>query len=60
MPDAPLYFIITLAAGLIVGLIAGELHTSNFYRKEAVERGYAEWVVDSSGETKWKWREAQQ
>ena len=27
-------------------------------KKEAVERGYAEWVVDSSGNTEWRWKEA--
>lgn len=27
---------------------------------EAVERGYAEWVVDSSGNSEWKWKEANQ
>lgn len=26
-------------------------------KKEAVERGYAEWVVDSDGETTWRWKE---
>lgn len=26
-------------------------------KQEAVERGYAEWVVDSKGETKWRWKE---
>lgn len=27
---------------------------------EAVERGYAEWVVDSSGDSEWKWKEVNQ
>ena len=28
-------------------------------RKQAVERGYAEYVVDSDGETTWQWKEKQ-
>lgn len=27
-------------------------------RKQAVERGYAEYVVDSDGKTTWQWKEA--
>jgi hypothetical protein len=26
-------------------------------RKEAVEHGYAEWVVNASGDAKWQWKE---
>ena len=25
-------------------------------RKEAVERGHAEWVLDSEGNTEWRWK----
>ncbi len=28
-------------------------------RSEAVERGYAEWVVDSSGHAEWRWVEGE-
>lgn len=27
-------------------------------KKQAVERGYAEWKVDNSGSIKWQWKEA--
>ena len=27
-------------------------------KKQAVERGYAEWKVDNSGSVKWQWKEA--
>ncbi len=26
-------------------------------KKQAVERGFAEWVCDSSGNTTWRWKE---
>ena len=25
-------------------------------REEAVQKGFAEWVVDASGETEWRWK----
>ena len=25
-------------------------------REEAVKRGFAEWAVDASGETEWRWK----
>lgn len=25
-------------------------------KKQAVERGYAEWVVSSSGDARWQWK----
>jgi len=28
----------------------------NGLKKQAVEKGYAEWAVDSSGKTNWKWK----
>jgi hypothetical protein len=29
----------------------------NNLKKQAVEKGYAEWVVESSGKTTWKWKD---
>lgn len=26
-------------------------------KKQAVERGYAEWVVSSSGDARWQWKD---
>lgn len=33
------------------------MYGKNTLKKEAVERGHAEWVVDSNGETEWRWKE---
>lgn len=32
--------------------------TSADIRKQAIERGHAEYVVDSDGKTIWRWKEA--
>lgn len=32
------------------------MYGKNTLKKEAVERGHAEWVVDSNGETEWRWK----
>ena len=34
-------------------------HQKHDLRKQAVEKGYAEYVVDSDGETTWQWKEKQ-
>ena len=33
-------------------------HQRDTFQQEAVERGHAEYVVDSDGETTWQWKEA--
>lgn len=45
-------FILLLAATFMVAEQRDEL------KQQAVERGCAEWVVKSSGETTWRWKEA--
>lgn len=45
---------------LIVILLAEMLfafHQRDELKEEAVKRGFAEWVVSSSGTVKWAWRE---
>lgn len=47
-----------LLAMAVVALLIGANQRDKM-KQEAVERGYAEWTVDSKGETKWRWKEAQ-
>jgi 6-phosphogluconolactonase/glucosamine-6-phosphate isomerase/deaminase len=51
-----LMFVISLSL-VICLLISG--NQKNDLRKQAVERGHAEYVVDSKGETTWQWKEKQ-
>ena len=37
----------------------GYKEQTDILKKQAVERGYAEWKVDNSGSVKWQWKEAQ-
>lgn len=41
---------------VITTIIQGENTVGNL-RKQAVERGHAEYVVDSDGKTTWQWKE---
>lgn len=43
--------------GVITTIIEGENTVGNL-RKQAIERGHAEHVVDSDGKTTWQWKEA--
>jgi len=42
---------------MFTGSLIGSYATANFYRKEAVKRGFAEWAVDDSGRATWNWKE---
>lgn len=42
--------------GVITAITEGENTVGNL-RKQAVERGHAEYVVDSDGKTTWQWKE---
>jgi hypothetical protein len=47
-------FVGTLAVQSYYALVLeGRLRT---FRNDAVQRGYAEWVVDEEGEASWQWR----
>lgn len=41
--------------GVITAIAEGENTVGNL-RKQAIERGHAEYVVDSDGETTWQWK----
>lgn len=42
----------------VTGLAKSKLNDRHeFIRKQAIERGHAEYVVDSDGETTWQWKE---
>jgi hypothetical protein len=49
-----LMFIISLFLAICL-LISS--HQKDDLRKQAIERGHAEYVVDSDGETTWQWKE---
>jgi hypothetical protein len=51
-----LMFVISLSLAICL-LISSNQKTD--LRKQAVERGHAEYVVDSKGETTWQWKEKQ-
>lgn len=43
---------------VITTIIEGENTVGNL-RKQAIERGHAEHVIDSDGKTTWQWKEKQ-
>ena len=45
-------FILLLAAAFMLASERDDL------KKQAVEHGYAEWVVKPNGDTTWQWKEA--
>ncbi len=47
-------FVIALA--LLIILVISSMEKQKL-REEAVERGFAEYIVNKSGETTWKWKE---
>lgn len=50
---------ICVVCGLIcLGLMMGCASSNSFNHKEAVERGFAYYEVDSSGNTTFKWRDS--
>jgi hypothetical protein len=48
------YMVIVLCGGVYV--IIND-YTSADLRKQAIERGHAEYAVDSDGKTTWQWKE---
>jgi hypothetical protein len=39
------------------GASLGKWHGKHIVQSEAVQRGFAEWVVDDQGKSEWKWKE---
>ena len=48
-------FTMALMLVIVIGVIVRQKEN---IRKQAIERGHAEYVVDSDGETTWQWKEA--
>jgi hypothetical protein len=41
---------------LAMGFLFGGLAIEGMYRKDAVDKGYARWIItDNGGSTKWEW-----
>jgi hypothetical protein len=65
MKDSDYHFALALICAVFasLGLAATGLAKSKLndryesIRKQAIERGHAEYVVDSDGETTWQWKE---
>ena len=57
MNEKTLSFLTCCASGTL--LLAAVLIAAqrDALKKQAVERGYAEWVVSSSGDARWQWKE---
>ena len=52
--DTTLYALIACVGMLIALFICS--HQRDKLKKEAVERGCAEWTVDTNGRAKWQWK----
>lgn len=50
-------FVLAIVLMGFVFFIASSRQTGAL-KQEAVERGFAEWVVDSKGSATWQWKEA--
>lgn len=60
MSDDPFPILIGVLSGLLLlgGVIVGEHHGEKTIREEAVQKGHAEWVADTSGKPKFRWKES--
>lgn len=58
MKDTEMGFAVGIVMGLLIGVMIS-CWMKDQIKQEAVERNYAEWTVDSKGETKWRWKEVQ-
>lgn len=55
--DALGSLIIGLFAGFIMGAVLGTLHGRHQMRREAVDIGHAEYVMDpKTGDVDWRWK----
>ena len=55
--ESALYFAL-LILGLVFGSMIGWAVGDNYKQQEAVLEGHAEWVTDTNGKPKFKWKEA--
>jgi len=59
MKDVAFYGLLAVAVGLYAAFgIVCSGYTD--LRKQAIERGHAEYVVDSDGKTTWQWKDKDQ
>jgi hypothetical protein len=49
-------FMFVLVMAFLISLFISSMEKQKL-REEAVERGFAEYIVNKSGETTWKWKE---
>jgi hypothetical protein len=50
-----LFFAVMFFCAIIVAFAA--LWQRDTLKKQAIERGYAEWKVDNSGSVEWQWKD---
>jgi hypothetical protein len=50
-----LFFAVMLLCAIILAFAA--LWQRDTLKKQAIERGYAEWKVDNSGSIEWQWKD---
>jgi hypothetical protein len=53
--ESVLGFLFTAIIMAIIGVFTLKVKLDTL-REEAVQKGFAEWVVDASGETEWRWK----
>ncbi len=53
--EAVLGFLFTATIMAIIGVFI-LIEKLDMLRAEAVQKGFAEWVVDANGETEWRWK----
>ena len=49
-------FMFVLVMAFLISIFISSMEKQKL-REEAVERGFAEYIVNKSGETTWKWKE---
>lgn len=59
--DNPIFVLIVSVMSLFVGGVFGWALSSDSWRQELVDKGFAEWyIVKGTKETEFKWKEKQQ
>lgn len=58
--DSPMIFVIAVTIALFVGGVFGWCLSSDSWRQELVNRGFAQWqIVEGTREVEFKWKEKQ-
>lgn len=53
--EAVIGFLLTATTMAIIGVFTLR-EKLDMLRAEAVQKGFAEWIVDARGETEWRWK----